>query len=72
MLPRWIGRQNEAVNGKISREGYVNRYSFVLIDRADFKSDFRFDAFPNLEKAYQLADVVASELSLDPITGWQA
>jgi len=33
-------------------------------------SDFGVGEFPNPEKAFQLADVVASELSLDPDHRW--
>ena len=48
----------------------MNRYFLVLIARDGLDSDFRVGEFPNPEKAFQLADVVASELSLDPYHRW--
>ena len=48
----------------------MNRYFLVLIARDGLDSDFGVGEFPNPEKAFQLADVVASELSLDPDHRW--
>ena len=48
----------------------MNQYSFVLIDPQGTQSHLRIGEFENVEQATQLAEAVASDLSIDPDHRW--
>jgi len=48
----------------------LDRYYFVLIDPRGSESDFRVGELPTLDRAFQLAEIVALDLSIDPDHRW--